>query len=120
MSEAAVVTAQPGGGCSLSGELTFATVPQLWRDLERGGLLRSATVADLSAVSDADSAGLALLVAWRSRRRAAGADVGFVAPPERLMALARLTGAETILVLDQASGAAGASAAASGASASSS
>ncbi len=67
MSEAAVGHgADPAGDASLSGELTFATVPQLWRDLERGGLLRSATVADLSAVSDADSAGLALLVAWRA------------------------------------------------------
>jgi len=92
-----VVTTQSGGGCALSGELTFATVPQLWRELQRGGLLASATMADLSAVSDADSAGLALLVAWRAHRRAAGADVGFVAPPARLMALARLTGAETIL-----------------------
>ena len=91
-----VITAQSGGGCALSGELTFATVPQLWRDLERGGLLASATVADLSAVNDADSAGLALLVAWRARRRKAGADIRFVATRAGHGA-AKLTGAETIL-----------------------
>jgi len=85
------------GRCALSGALTFETAPWLWKQLESGGLLRTADEADLSDVGDADSAGLALLVAWRAGRRAAGADLRFIGMPAKLSALAQLTDAEAAL-----------------------
>lgn len=85
------------GACELSGPLTLSSCDALWRALESGGALRSARSADLSGVDDADSAGLALLLAWRAARIGAGGDLQFRALPQRLRLLARLTGAETLL-----------------------
>lgn len=79
------------------GALTFATCDAVWRQLSASGALRGMGRVDLSGVSDADSAGLALLLAWRAARRAAGGDVAFDGVPERLRLLARLTGAEPLL-----------------------
>lgn len=85
------------GRCAVSGALTMATAPQLWRALRAGGLLSAAREADLSGVTASDSAGLALLVAWRASCLEAGADLKLVAVPARLRALAALTGAESVL-----------------------
>ena len=85
------------GRCSISGALTIAGCAALWRELELAGALREATQADLSAVEAADSAGLALLVAWRAERRRAGGELRFDAVPDRVLALARLTDAESLL-----------------------
>lgn len=85
------------GRCALSGALTFETAPWLWRQLGEGGLLRSARVADLSGIAAADSAGLALLVAWKAAAAAQDGQLRFDAVPERLLALARLTDAQSLL-----------------------
>jgi phospholipid transport system transporter-binding protein len=85
------------GRCALSGALTLETAPWLWRELATGGLLSSANEADLSGVTESDSAGLALLVAWRATRRQAGGDLAFQSLPQRLLALAALTGAHGAL-----------------------
>jgi phospholipid transport system transporter-binding protein len=98
MSRATAQLADRGEGrCALSGALTLETAPWLWKQLEVGGLLTTAREADLSGVTDADSAGLALLVTWRASCRGAGGEVGFAAVPERLRALAALTGAGNAL-----------------------
>ncbi|MEY2854387.1 MAG: hypothetical protein RL030_1519 [Pseudomonadota bacterium] len=85
------------GECEVSGPLTFASCDALWRSLESGGALRATRRADLSGVDAADSAGLALLLAWRAARIEAGGDLQFDAVPQRLRLLARLTGAEALL-----------------------
>jgi phospholipid transport system transporter-binding protein len=85
------------GRCVLSGALTLETAPWLWQQLQTGSLLDGARTAELSDVTDADSAGLALLVTWRASCQAAGADLRFENVPERLMALARLTDAQSLL-----------------------
>jgi phospholipid transport system transporter-binding protein len=85
------------GRCAVSGVLTIETAPELWKQLNAGGLLASARVADLSGVTDADSAGLALLVAWRGQCLASGGSLGFLGLPARILALAKLTSAETAL-----------------------
>lgn len=85
------------GRCVLSGALTLETAPWLWQQLQGGSLLSSARSAELSGVTDADSAGLALLVAWRASCKAAGADLRFENVPGRLVALARLTEAQALL-----------------------
>jgi len=96
------------GRCTLAGNLTLETAPWLWRELNGGGLLISATEVDLAGVTDSDSAGLALLVAWRAGRRQAGAELNFINPPERLQLLAALTGAQGALSSTAGSDAVGA------------
>jgi phospholipid transport system transporter-binding protein len=97
MTSPVALAAMGEGRCAITGVLTLETAPELWKQLKAGGLLRSARQADLSGVSDADSAGLALLVAWRGHCLAAGGSLGFLGLPARLLALARLTSAEAAL-----------------------
>jgi phospholipid transport system transporter-binding protein len=98
MQRATAQLAERGEGrCVLSGAVTLETAPWLWDQLRAGSLLTSARSAELSGVTDADSAGLALLVTWRASCKAAGADLHFENAPERLMALARLTDAQALL-----------------------
>jgi phospholipid transport system transporter-binding protein len=88
--------------CAVVGALTMETAPWLWQQLKTGGLLTTAREADLAGVTDADSAGLALLVAWRGSCAAAGSPLVFHALPVRISALAKLTGAEAALGADGA------------------
>lgn len=85
------------GRCVISGPLTLETAGALWQQLKVGGLLASAREADLASVTDADSAGLALLVAWRGQCMAAGGQLEIRSLPPRILALAKLTGAEAAL-----------------------
>jgi len=85
------------GRCALSGALTFDTAAWIWQQLQDGLWLGRARHADLSGITDADSAGLALLIAWRAAASAEGGVLKFEAVPERLLALARLTEAESLL-----------------------
>jgi len=103
MQRATAQLAERGDGrCVLSGALTLETVPWLWRQLEAGPLLRAARSAELSGVTDSDSAGLALLVTWRASCKGAGAELRFENVPEQLLALARLTDAQSLLASDAA------------------
>lgn len=95
--ESVQLAARGEGRCSVSGVLTLETAPALWKQLKADGLLGSAREADLSGVTDADSAGLALLVAWRGHCLAAGGSLGFQGLPPRIVALARLTSADAAL-----------------------
>ena len=52
---------------------------------------------DLSGVESADGAGLAVLLTWVERARVAGQRLTFTAVPERLAALARVCGVESML-----------------------
>ena len=97
MSNAARIAEQGADRCAIAGELTFAEVPQLWKQLRESQLMNRVAAVDLAAVSDADSAGLALLISWRASRQARGASLVFERVPERLLALARLTGAQSLL-----------------------
>jgi len=85
------------GQCSVDGDLTLATAGALWRQLRSSGLLRGASSVDLSQVKESDSAGLALLIAWRASCQASGGDLVVKDLPERLSALARLTDAQAML-----------------------
>lgn len=86
------------GQCVLSGALTLDTAPWLWKELETTGLLADARQADLSAVDAADSAGLALLMAWKAHCIRQGGSLAFSGVPQNLLALAALTGAQQMLV----------------------
>ncbi len=92
----AVLEFADSGRVSMSGPLTFESAPQLWRDLERQPLGAEPLSVDLSRVSEVDSAGLALLVAWKAQQKAVGRDLNFSAAPAQLIALAQLTSAEAL------------------------
>ncbi|MFC1748355.1 lipid asymmetry maintenance protein MlaB [Pseudomonadota bacterium] len=88
------------GKASLSGELTFESVPSLVAAIEP--LLDSATVLELnlSGVSRSDSAGVALLVSWERKVRSKAASISYTGVPEQLLGLARVSGVEQILFPD--------------------
>lgn len=46
---------------------------------------------DLSQVNDADSAGLALLIEWKSQANQRGGSIDFVGIPKSLLAIAQTT-----------------------------
>jgi phospholipid transport system transporter-binding protein len=84
------------GRCSLAGALTLESAPWLWKELQ-AGLLFSAREADLSGINAADSAGLALLLAWKAHCRKHGGELTFSGVPPTVTALAALTGAQALL-----------------------
>lgn len=91
---------QGQGRCALSGPLTIDSAPWLWKELSTTGLLSGARVADLAAVTDSDSAGLALLMTWKAQCRLQGGELAFLGVPQRLLALAALTDAQQLLVTE--------------------
>jgi phospholipid transport system transporter-binding protein len=86
------------GGYRLHAPLLFNTVPGL---REQGVALISAAheqlQMDLSAVTAADSAGLALLIDWLACARSAGKRLRYVRVPDALLALARLSDVAPLL-----------------------
>jgi phospholipid transport system transporter-binding protein len=85
------------GRCAIAGALTFETAPWIWQQLRAGDWLSKGREADLTGITTADSAGLALLIAWRAAIASLGGALTFESVPERLIALARLTDAEALL-----------------------
>ncbi|MEW6354266.1 MAG: STAS domain-containing protein [Pseudomonadota bacterium] len=86
----------------LHGALTFDTVPRLYG--ESDSLLNhdAATLTlDLQGVQRTDSAGLALLMEWLRRARSRNKDIHFENIPPQMLAMARLSGLDSILPLDQ-------------------
>lgn len=88
------------GRYSVAGELSFATVSELWR--RSGPLLTGGEgplVLDLAQISRADSAGVALLVEWTRQAREAGREIRFEHIPDQLLAIARVSALEEVLPL---------------------
>ncbi len=87
-----------GDRSRVSGELHFSTVSAL---LEPGAAAISeglAAVIDLSAVSESDSSGLALLIEWLSIAKEARRALRYERVPEQIIELARLSDVEGLLV----------------------
>lgn len=86
------------GEYRVSGELSFDTVTALRQQgmtlLQRGDI-----VLDLSTVSRADSAGLALLVEWLRLGRAAGRTLRYRHIPPQLWSIAEACGIDRVLPL---------------------
>lgn len=76
--------------------LTFQTARAA---LEQGcaAIRAGATVFDLGGVKSVDSSGVALLLAWQRKARAAGQKLTYVNVPDSLNSLAGLYGVETLL-----------------------
>jgi len=79
------------------------TVEQALRDVPAGGTLR----IDAGALATLDTGAIALLLQARRLAAARGVGVELVAPPDKLVALARLYGVEPLLGLSAPSLAAG-------------
>nr|VFK55999.1 MAG: phospholipid transport system transporter-binding protein [Candidatus Kentron sp. TUN]VFK58225.1 MAG: phospholipid transport system transporter-binding protein [Candidatus Kentron sp. TUN]VFK62149.1 MAG: phospholipid transport system transporter-binding protein [Candidatus Kentron sp. TUN] len=86
------------GEFSLSGELTFATVPNLWR---KGGRLFTDTnkmiILDLGEVIHSDSAGLALMMEWLRQSESQNIIIQFQNIPKQMLSLARTSGIDFLL-----------------------
>ncbi len=96
---AGALVADGAGRFRLSGAATVPTVAQLrTAGLQAFGASAGEIVIDLSAISRVDSAGLALLIDWLAWARAAGRVLRFAAPPAALLALARLSDVEALLI----------------------
>ncbi len=86
-----------GGRFRLAGCFGFETAGPL---LERGDAAfrpHAHVELDLSGVSDADSAGLAVLLAWVDRARKRGHTLRFSGLPAQLVGIARISEVEALL-----------------------
>jgi phospholipid transport system transporter-binding protein len=79
---------------TLQGELSFARVPQL---LAQAEALGATGVLDLSGISKADSAGLALLLEVSRRSKAKGRQLSIRGANGQITQLARFFGLDQIL-----------------------
>jgi phospholipid transport system transporter-binding protein len=90
------------GQLVLDGELTFETVPEIYRNslhlLSTADRLRS---VELSKVRRVDSAGLALLLEWQSAAHGHGRTLGFTNAPRDLVRLAALCDADELLGINE-------------------
>lgn len=86
------------GRLAAGGELEFETAAAA---LEAGlSLIGSgqAWTIDLAGITAGDSAGLAVLVEWMSAARARGASVRYEAVPAQILAIARISDLEELLL----------------------
>ncbi len=93
----AALAATGPGAFAMTGPVTFATAGAL---LEAGRAVfagQSAVAVNLEGVSRVDSAGLALLLEWLRQARADRQAMTFTGLPEKLLAIARLSGVDGLL-----------------------
>lgn len=79
------------GQVNLKGELSFDSVPDLWKQSQRMFTAheKSTVVIDLAEIEKVDSAGLALLVAWSRLAKKSAIVLRFIHVPPKLVALAQ-------------------------------
>ena len=93
------LVAGDASGLALRGSLTAETVPRLWRQSSQlFDESRKSLSIDLAGVTEADSAGLALLVTWAGQAALAKVALRYAAVPERLLSLARISEVEDLLL----------------------
>ncbi|MEZ5565813.1 MAG: STAS domain-containing protein [Gammaproteobacteria bacterium] len=91
------ISADESGRIRVAGPVTFSTAAAL---LHAGRPLlanKPDVTIDLGETTAVDSAGLALLLEWLRQARLAKQKLRFVALPEKLLAIARLSGVEGLL-----------------------
>jgi phospholipid transport system transporter-binding protein len=91
------LTSSGAGLITVKGPVTFVTAGTL---LASGRTLftgQAAVTVNLHEVTNVDSAGLALLLEWLRQARAERRTVTFQGIPDKLFAIARLSGVEALL-----------------------
>lgn len=81
---------------AVDGPLTMRTA-QAWRQRGQAAIAAGARRVDLSAVTEADSAALALLLEWQRAIREQGGALALSGLPAALASLAELYGIESLL-----------------------
>lgn len=82
---------------ALAGALTFDSVPSVWQEGRRLFQGRSSITLDLTQVTRADSAGLALMVEWMREANLRKAAIHFRNIPSQMLAIARTSRLEHLL-----------------------
>ncbi|HVY22122.1 MAG TPA: STAS domain-containing protein [Steroidobacteraceae bacterium] len=93
----ATLTSRGENQFAVSGNMNFATVPELLSQSERLFSAASAIDIDLSAVLHADSAGLALLLEWLRYGKHNSKSVHYRNVPAQLRLLAAISEVESLL-----------------------
>ena len=83
---------------AVSGQLVFDTVPELYAASRGWFGGPGEVVLDLGAVTQADSAGLGLMIEWLRMARAAGRSIRFVNIPSQMQVLIRVNGLQNTLL----------------------
>ena len=117
MTEAAPRVRRDGAALLLSGTLDRNAATTLWS--QASAAVDGARVLDVTAVDAVDSAGLALLLEWIRQARTDGRAMSFTALPDKLLAIARLSGVDGLLTDGYSGVSSGTSPSASSSSASS-
>jgi phospholipid transport system transporter-binding protein len=85
------------GRFALTGEMTFETAERILVASEEPFEQHTRIEVDLSGVTRADSAGLALLLEWITWANHTVREIRFLSMPERVLAIARTTEVEQLL-----------------------
>ncbi len=85
------------GRFALEGEMNFDTAERILRSSEVPFEQFTRLEVDLSGVTDADSAGLALLLEWITWANHTVREIRFTSIPERIIAIARTTEVDPLL-----------------------
>ena len=85
------------GRFKLDGEMNFDTAERILRSSEVPFEQYTRLEVDLSGVTDADSAGLALLLEWITWANHTVREIRFISIPERIIAIARTTEVDPLL-----------------------
>jgi phospholipid transport system transporter-binding protein len=85
------------GRFALVGEMTFETAERILIASEEPFEQHTRIEMDLSGVTKADSAGLALLLEWITWANHTVREIRFLSMPERVLAIARTTEVEQLL-----------------------
>lgn len=85
------------GVFNLLGRIDYESVPSLWATSSVLFDGQSRLVVDLTGVDHADSAAVALLLAWTRLARQRGHEIEFRMPPPQLLRLIRLSALAELL-----------------------
>ena len=98
LSEVSVSTSAPGR-CEVRGALTFASARRAFDSGVKAlsGSNQTAIEVDCGGVQTADSAGLAVLLAWLAWAHQHGRKLKFVRLPEAIIAIARISDVDALL-----------------------
>ena len=85
------------GAYRVAGDLSFATVRDVLRASTQAFAASGELAIDLSQVTNADSAGLALLIEWYRWAVQRNQSMRFIDTPQQLRALAKISDLESVL-----------------------
>ena len=85
------------GRFCLTGEMSFETAERILHASEKPFEQHTRLEVDLSGVTRADSAGLALLLEWITWANHTVREIRYTGTPERILAIAKTTEVESLL-----------------------